>query len=169
MAKSKDIYSNKAYGTVTESAANTLTFSEIRTNVSIFEKVAWIINRIEWYAPTATLQALTTNQDSIKMALTASQNITSLSLSNPSVIDLFDLYLKVVGAAATSMWSKMPFVREFSSLPGGGIIVAPRPLFVAAQGDNLAAGVQVECRFSFQEPSWSICGPNNRRFGLAWY
>ncbi len=143
MAKqTKDRYVNTAFGSVTESAANTLTFNEIQTSISIFEKVAWIISRIEWYLPTATLALLAAADDLFDMALTASNNISSLALNAAAVIDLNTFQN---GNVAPS-W---PMVRDFSQLPGGGKIIAPRPLYVALKGTSVASAGSVQCRISF--------------------
>lgn len=142
MGKAKDAFVNTAYGTVTESAAGALTFSEIQTNISIFEKIAWVISRIEWYLPPATIALIIGAPDLWHMALTASNNLTALALNAAAVIDLYEW-----GAGSTNLGQ--PLVRDFSSLPGGGKIVAPRPLYVALLGDSMASAGSVQCRINF--------------------
>ena len=149
-ASQRDVYSNKAYGSVTESAANTLTFSEISTNVNVFDKMAWIVNRMEWYCPPGTLNLLVGAGDALQIALTSSQNLSALGLDNPGVIDMFQLSYYTVGGANAKIWN-MPFIRDFSTLPGGGIIIAPRPLYVAIVGTSLATPASAEMRMSFQQ------------------
>lgn len=152
MAKSrmKDQYANKAYGTVTETGANTLTFSEIQTNVNIFDKVAWVVSRIEWYLSQATILLLIDSADHLECGLTASNGIDELSLREASVIDVMD-FQKDVGDATGYLYRNMPIVRDFGSMPGGGLIIAPRPLYVAAEGTSLAGAVTAECRFYFRQ------------------
>lgn len=148
-----DKFANKFYGTVTESAANTLTFSELQTNVSIFEKVAWVIHRLEWFIPYATWQLLAAAADKISCALTASNTLTALGLNAAAVIDLLELDYFAYGTAANTIIPQFPIVRDFSNLPGGGLIVAPRPLYVAAVGVSLTAVSTVSVRgyFTTQE------------------
>lgn len=148
MAKKTDLFSNKGYGQVVESGANTLTFSEIQTNVSIFEKVAWIIHRIEWYVNQANYALILDSSDHILMALVASDAISSLGLNIPAVIDLMDI-LRVQATGVGFSDYNMPIIRDFSNLPGGGLIIAPRPLFLAVQGVSLAGPTTVEARFYF--------------------
>lgn len=152
MAKTgiKDQYSNKAYGTVTESAANTLTFSEIQTNVSIFEKVAWVIERLEWYISNASQALLSATEDLLSFALTASSSINALSLADPAVIDLMELGRRIATEVGFS-WVHMPIIRDFSNLPGGGLIVPPRPLFLAAKATSVATPSTAEMRFFFRQ------------------
>lgn len=144
-----DRYTNKAYGTVTESAANTLTFSEIQTNEQVFSKRAWIISRIEWYLSGSQYTKLAAADDVISLALTSTNQIASLSLASAGVIDLLEVGLLFSTAVAYTMLQN-PIIRDFSSLPGGGIIIAPRPLYLAAKGTSLATAVTASMRFLFQ-------------------
>ena len=146
----KDLYVNKGYGSATESAAGVLTFSEIRTNVSIFEKVAWVIQRVEWYLNQATYGLMLDGSDHIEIAMVASSAIASLGLEMPAVIDLLDIQ-RVQATNVGFNFQLMPIIRDFSNLPGGGLIIAPRPLFVAIEGISLATPASVECRFYFTQ------------------
>lgn len=146
----RDVYSNKAFGEVVESAANTLTFKEIQTNVSIFDKAAWIIHRIEWYLDNTALGLLGASDDKIEVALTASNAITTLALSNASVIDKFEVGIRYVSAAGFA-YKALPDSRDFSALPGGGLIIAPRPLFIAVKGTSIASAVTASMRFYFTQ------------------
>lgn len=149
-SKTRDKYCNKAYGAVTESAANTLTFSEIQTSINIFDKVAWVVSRIEWYLSATGMQQFDTSADYLTLALTSSNQITSLALNNPSVIDLQEIS-KILASSVGYSFHTWPFPRDFSNLPGGGIIIAPRPLYVAAKGTGLAAAVTVQARIFFTQ------------------
>lgn len=148
MSKIKDVYVNLAYGTVTETGANTLTYSEIQTSVSIFEKLAWIISRIEWYIPLATRALIVASPDKFTMALTATNALTGLSLAHAGVIDLFEW-------GTGDVIPGHPIARDFSGMGGGGRIVAPRPLYLALQGDSVAGAGTVSARIFFRQLSMS--------------
>jgi len=148
MPKKTDLYANKFYGRAVESAANTLTFAEIQTNVSIFEKMAWILHRLEYFVAPASMALIDDSPDSITMALTGSENITTLGLDNPAVIDTFTLGMKKFSGVGFQ-FTNVPIIRDFSELPGGGIVVSPRPLFMAVQGASLASAATVEMRGYF--------------------
>jgi len=143
--KALDSFANKMYGRVIESAANTLTFSEIQTNVNFSERIAFIIHRIEWFIDRAQLLKILDGVDEINFAMVASQNITTLGLDNPAVIDRFQI-AKFQASDVGFELTQKPFIRNFSDLPGGGILVSPRPLFLAVQGVSLASAVTVEAR-----------------------
>lgn len=146
--QSKDKFANKLYGACVESAANTLTFKEIQTNVDIFSKQAWILHRLEWYLSGTQVDKILQAADWISAALTSSDKLTSLDLSSPGVIDLMELGIHSLTAVGYQFTQK-PFVRDFSNLPGGGLIISPRPLYVAVKGESLASAVTVAVRGYF--------------------
>jgi len=145
---SVDVYTNKFYGAVTESAASTLTFAEIPTNVSVFEKQAWVLSRLEWYLRSSDYDYLISVADGINLALTNSNSMTSLALNNPGVIDTMRVGIKFATAVGFEFVSA-PIIRDFSGLPGGGVIIAPRPLYVAIQGVSIASACYAEVRGYF--------------------
>jgi len=138
----RDSFSNVGFATVTESAANTLTFAEIQTNVSVFEKIAWVLHRLEWYVPQATRALIIDSADKFDMGMTASRSLTTLALNESSMIDL----LSVQGGDS---FPQMPLIRDFSGLPGGGKLIPPRPLFVALKGLSVASAGTINLRFLF--------------------
>lgn len=148
MKESKDKFSNKFYGSATESAANTLTFGEIQTNVDVFSKNAWILHRLEWYLPAATRALMVDNYDAITLSLCSSDKITALELDSAGVIDLYTIE-KSLATSVGYMYFQYPLIRDFSSLPGGGLIVSPRPLYVGIKGTGLAAVSTGEVRGYF--------------------
>jgi hypothetical protein len=148
--KAKDLFSNVAFGTVTESAINTLTFAEISTGVSVREKIAWIIGRILWYPAKLTMTGVHESADMLDMALTSSNKVDDISsLSDPAVIDLFSFGVAHYGTAGSGERYNLPFVRDFTALPGGGLIITPKPLYIAAKATSMAAAATVSCRIFY--------------------
>lgn len=150
MAKKTDIFANKFYGSVVESAANTLTFGEIQTHVDVFAKRAWVLHRLEWYLEGSMIGTLNSNGDLVRLALCSSNQIQSLGLDNAGVIDL--LTYKMELATAVGLFLKPePLLREFGNMPGGGLIISPRPLYLAVQGSGAASAVTVHARGYFTQ------------------
>jgi len=148
--KTKDLFSNIAYAAVTMSALNTLTFSEINTGVSVHEKIAWIISRISWYPSQASIEACSASQDFLLMSLVSNNKVDDIAdLSDPAVIDHMRIFPIPTGAAANLLMMTMPFTRDFSDLPGGGLIITPKPLYVAAESIGLAIVGVVACRIYY--------------------
>ena len=148
MAKKTDQFANKFFGTVVEGSANTLTFNEIPTNVDVFSKKAWVLHALEWYPGVASLNALDAADDVIQAALVSSQAISALSLGDPGVIDLLEIEANVATAVGFAV-SILPIRRDFTSMPGGGLIISPRPLYLAVKGISLGGALTVSCRGYF--------------------
>jgi len=148
----REQYANKFYGSVTETAANTLTFKEIPTNVDVFSKIAWVLHRLEWFVAQTDLDKIAGANDEIRMALCSTDKLTTLALNDAGLIDLCTASSIMVTLASWQFFNK-PFIRDFSTMPGGGLIIAPRPLYIAAQGNSLASAITAEVRgyFTAQE------------------
>ncbi len=153
MAKtSKDAYANVAFGTVTQSAANTLTFGQVQMGVGLFEGKAMLIHRIK-YRPTSTaLREIVTNADRIIVGLTTSNRLSAIfDVADPAIIDQKD----IVGIGVGVEPYQLPLVTDFTMLPGGGKLVPANPLWVAcmSQGFAAAAILRVDLEFTFVELS----------------
>lgn len=148
MARKTDQFANKFYGTVLESGANTLTFAEIPTNVDVFAKKAWVLHRLEWYLGVAEPARVASSDDLIQLALTSSNKMNVLTLGDAGVVDLYALG-SVKDSGVGFELITMPYIRDFNNLPGGGLIIAPRPLYIAVKGTSLAAAVTASVRGYF--------------------
>lgn len=129
----KDEFVNQAYLTVIESAANTLTFNKLETGISIHEKVGWLISRID-YTPTLTTGNFGAFGDTLSFGISTSDAIVAATLAQSAILDYNSLIRIDLGAAASGFFYRMPLTKDFSNLPGGGILVPPNPLFVWVRG-----------------------------------
>jgi hypothetical protein len=150
-----DQFANLAVITVVESAANTLTFKKLETGISLFEKMAWIIARIE-YDVAYGMPYFDAHGDQIEMALCATDQITSLGYANNAVIDKLTITRIDTGTPATSMMAQRPWTKDFSSLPGGGLIVPPNPLYAGAKGLSITAAMTVTLRLFYTNLQLSV-------------
>lgn len=126
---------------VTMSAANTLTFSEVNVGVSIFDYAAFIISRIEYSLAVGSLDELKLNADSAEVALTGSDTITSLSLSQTEVYDALVFGVRANASPASSELLPMPVIHDFSNMEGGGLLVPAQNMFVGMTStDFVGAG-----------------------------
>lgn len=153
MPGKKDAFANIATLHVVESAANTLTYAKLETGIALFEKVAWLIHRIEFYLSTLDVAHFAAEADTCYWALLASNTLTTLIGGNivkePSVI--FGQRAKRTdwGAAATGLFIHDPYVNDFSTLPGGGLIVPPNPLYIAVEGNAAPQPFTVDIRMYY--------------------
>jgi len=146
-AKMQDVFVNQAYGGCTELVAGTLAFSEIQTGISLFEKVAWVVHRIMWFEE--DLVRILDVDDFLVSALVCSNRLNGLSLQDPAVIDIIQIGEWIEGTPASGHLVEKPIVHDFTNLPGGGLIVPPKPLYIAHVGVSLAAATAVNARIFF--------------------
>lgn len=138
----QDSFANMASITNIESAANTLTYKKLEVGFGTFEKVAWIIHRIDYYLNTAS-SAFNSSDDSLTCALSVSNVITSLHIAgvytDPAIIDMQNFMRVDFGVSASGFLISRPLVKDFTSLPGGGLIIPPAPLYGVIHGSGLAS------------------------------
>jgi hypothetical protein len=149
----RDVYPNRAFESVQMSAANTLTFSQIQFGVGLFQGVAAVIHRVEWYPDKDSIQELLGMSDTVTMALTNRDDLAALDPRNQSVLASMTLIPIIVGAVV-SLWNeKVPFVSDFANLPGGGLIVPANPLYagMVTAGAAAASYMDVIVYLTFKE------------------
>lgn len=124
---------------VTESGANTLTFAKLETGLSVYDKVGWVLNRVEWRPSLTAYSQFNSSGDSLTLALTASSNLSGLSDGDPAIYAI-QRFLRVdLGTPASGAVIPIGEEDDYSTFPGGGILVLPNPLYLAALGSGLAA------------------------------
>lgn len=138
-SKKIDSYSNVAAIYVEESAANTFTVAKFAFPFSIMDKMALVIQRLEYWL--GGLDQLNGTTDRTVAGLFASATITNVESQNdPLVIDTMRIQRIDYGAAASGLGIVLPIVKDFTNLAGGGILVAPSPLYAGIKATG-AAGV----------------------------
>lgn len=149
-SRKRDEYSNMIEQTITQSAINTLEFEEFNVGLTMFDKVGLIINRIEYEVPDSALVEMAAASDRWTIGISADNNITSLNYSTRALIDMCELQTISTGAAAVVEHIVLPLVKDFSTLPGGGLLVAPKPLYVGLNTVNFVAVSAGTVRVYFQ-------------------
>lgn len=136
-----DQYSNVAAIYIQESAANTQTSAKFAFPFSIMDKMALVIQRLE-YIIGNTPGAFNGSTDLGTMALTAAATIVNIwNQADPLMIDSYQVTRVDIGAAATGFYLNQPYVKDFTNLAGGGLLVAPSPLYGMIQGSGCAAAL----------------------------
>jgi len=144
-----DQFANLAIISVTESAANTLTYKKLETGISLSEKVAWVISRLEFSSGEFGPTIFNGTGDELRIALTVSNSMTALVGTDPMVLDFLKINRFDYGTAANAIMPVQPIIKDYTNLPGGGIIVPPQPLYLAAVGSGLASATTVVCRIYY--------------------
>lgn len=133
-----DTFANFAAVKVTESAANTQTTVKFAFPFSIMDKMALIINRVEYSFQ--SWDKFNSTLDYCYMGLTTAGTITDIAnQADPLIVDNMAYQRIDMGVAASGLTTMFPFVKDFSDLPGGGLLVAPNPLFAIIQGGGASA------------------------------
>lgn len=134
-----DQYANIAAAAAIETAAGTAAYARFAFPYSVTDKVALLISRIEYWF--GNLNQLNSALDYVIGGLTVSNTVSDLTnQADPAIVDSNRLIRIDIGTAATGMLFYQPTVKDFSALPGGGILIAPAPLYAVCQSSN-AGGV----------------------------
>lgn len=152
--KVTDSFANIAAISVTESAAGTLTYAKFAFPFSIMDKVALVINRLEYWPE--GISYLNSSSDQLNVALIASSTVTSLSnQADPVILDMFRIIRNDIGTAASGELLQFPYMKDLSNLPGGGILCAPSPLSLVVQstGASNPMGCWLKMFYTYMELS----------------
>jgi len=154
MAQAKspqDRFANLASLLTTETGANTLTFSKLQLSTPLMQtKSAMVLHRAEYYFYTADMQTnLNGTGDEVNAALTISSSLTSLNPSQAEVLDKVTLVRIDYGVAASGLIVNMPFVKDFTNLPGGGLLIPADTLALGVYGVGCAGANSVQCRLYY--------------------
>lgn len=149
MPAKKDEYSQLAYVSVTESAANTLTFAGLSVFSNILTPKGIIIHRIEYQISNAVLDLFNASGDTLTYGLAGDDSVSTISLDDAQVYDYNLLQRIDLGAAATGYFRDDVHVNDFSSLPGGGRLVPADRIYAYAQGSGLTGASTIRVRFHF--------------------
>lgn len=122
---------------VTESAANTQTSKKFDFPYSVMDKMALNISRVEYWIGNTQLNG--TGDQTVYALTTASTVVSMENQADPTIIDSMRTIRIDTGTAANSTFRDMPLVKDFSNLPGGGLLVAPAPLYAMIQSTGAAA------------------------------
>lgn len=144
-----DQFANYAIITVTESAANTLTFKKLETGISLNEKIGWVINRLEYYVANLSATQFNASGDIQYFGLSLGNSFTVPSIDRNEIIDYNAIERLDIGTAASGFMQQRPFVKDLSNLPGGGILVPPAPLFLFSMGSGLVAASVTTVRMHY--------------------
>jgi len=137
-------YAAKISLSITESAANTLTFEKIETGMSVYDKVGWVLGRVE-IDYSGALSLFNGTGDQLYVGLVQTNTLTSSQVTsdNPAIYFLDILRRTDLGTAANGWISPSKLVNDYSHLPGGGLLLLPNPLYGAVVGSGLSGASSV--------------------------
>lgn len=141
----KDVYTQFMAMAVTQTAANTLTFSKVALSVSLFEYAGLLITRAEYWPDQFAYAEISTNVDHYELAICGSSGIADLAISKPQVYD--KITISDVGTPGQLI--NDPIVHDWSSQPGGGQLVPAQDIYLGLQTGGFAAAASGSARLWF--------------------
>jgi len=146
MAKTtEDRFTNILSANVTLSAADTSTYSEVVTGVSLGSGIGLLIDHIDYMPDVTSIALMTAATDSITMMWATSSNA-AYSLGNSYVIDMNVMYRYDMGTAASGELVYLPISRYFTP----PMIIATPRLFLYMSSNGLASAASGSCRIFFR-------------------
>jgi len=147
-----DKYANIATIELTMSAANTLSFQELITNLGITpdrnKASAMIVDEIEYSPSIAGIAEMTTASDRFEMALCISNAVSDLNDITDRRILHSSTYLRTDhGTAGNSVMTKLPFVYQFFP----PLITAERKIYLACNTVGLASAAVLRARIYYRQ------------------
>lgn len=142
-------FSRIAYLSVTESAANTLTFNGLSVFSNVLGQKGMVLKRIEYLVPSTVQELMVGAGDNIAFGLSGSDTISSITLEDPEVYDYNMLGFQLRGTAASFEIEQIPKVKDLTGLPGGGILVPADRLYTWIQGASLASATNMTVRLFY--------------------
>jgi len=149
MPQAKEQFAQLGYVTVTESAANTLTFNGLSVFSNVLTQRGMVIHRVEYNLPAATLLELGANAEAVAFGLSGANTITTIALDDAEVYDYNQMRVTSFGVAANSIVQVGQVIKDFSQQPGGGKLVPADRIYAWAKGTGLANPIEVNARFDF--------------------
>jgi len=141
--KSSDQYVNVIKKKVTMSAVNTAEFEEIEVGLNLFDKIGLLIHRISYYPSDYSWSALVSAADAFVAGIVGSNQISTLNADERSVLDVMSLDVAHAGTPANFEIHNSPIIHDFSTFPGGGLLVPPKPLYAGVDTADFGAAGEV--------------------------
>ncbi|KKL17348.1 hypothetical protein LCGC14_2486460 [marine sediment metagenome] len=150
MAKTKDKFSQIAFMTVNESAANTLTFNGMTVFSNILTPKAILIHRISYIILDDQIDKILADADVLTFGLSGDDQMANVLFSDARVYDMHSVGFHDAGTTAVDwLFWESPKIFDFNALPGGGKLVPADRIFMFVKGASLATAVSMSARFDF--------------------
>ena len=143
-----DVYANQGFIQVVPTL-NTLKFAELATFVSVFEKKAFLISRVEYFFSVASILEHDAESDYVMYGMSTANTFTSPSLQEASIFDFNEEMTVLQAAGVSSQIFHQPIVKDLSTLPGGGCLVPSRPIYLWMLSFGWAAPGELNARVYF--------------------
>lgn len=120
---------------------NAVTWTEWVTGYSIKDGYAFILHKVKYRFTNGNITSLDANADALSAAISTNNSLTLSDMQlgiNSSLLDSCRVFYKVATAVGVAL-SEFEFIHDFTNEPGGGRIVAPKPLYIGVGAGNLGS------------------------------
>ena len=143
----EDRFANIAAARVTESAAGTITFTEMLTGISLGQGVGMLIDQIDYYVGFGTLEDVVDLADRLHVFVGSSDDVTDPAvMTDRRILHSMGMTGVMVGAVVSLTHEYRPRVYQFFPPL---IIAAPR-LYLGILGVSLASPAVADVRIYFR-------------------
>ncbi len=143
-----DKYANQGFINLVPTL-NALSFAELATFVSVFEKKAFLIHRVEYAPATTSILEFDSEVDSMVFGLCTNNTWSIPTLGEPAIFDFNSVVTSLTGAGVSSHLVHTPWVKDLSTVAGGGMLVPSRPIYFWMKSEGWAAAGAMGCRIYF--------------------
>lgn len=148
MAQVKDVFAQFFRLIVTQTAANTISFSsELGFGLPVLTNQVIVLHKLIYGIPAAEVAKLTANGDEIQLGLCNSNSISSLAFNLSELYDRCTVSTHL--GAAGQFILNTDIVHDFSGLPGGGLLIPATSVYLGADSTGLATAGTFELRGLF--------------------
>ena len=143
-----DRFANFAQATVTESGANTETFSEVLTGISLGQGIGILVDQIDYYILPAMLELIVASGDAFMFGWTTSSGVGALGVDSRRTIHVARVSIGTVIGTPASAGNL--FVQPLSFKFDPPLIFAAPRIFGVAVGSALASAGRMDSRLYFR-------------------
>ena len=147
-ARGRDRYANFAQVTVTETGANTETFTDMLTGISLGQRIGILVDQIDYYILPQTLELIIATGDAFTFGWTTSNAAGSLAVDSRRTIHIAWVTIGTIIGTAASAGNL--FVQPLSFKFDPPIIIASPRIFGVALGASLAAAGRIDSRLYYR-------------------
>lgn len=144
-----DRFANIHLQDVSMTVADTIAFEEVSIGLNLFDKVGLIIHRLEVFWSSTAISTCIGDGDIAWAAMTSSNTITGLESNERGVIMKVERQAALEGTAGNFEATHYPQVLDYCGLPGGGLLVPPKPLYLAVDSASLGTAISAYFRIIF--------------------
>lgn len=144
-----DKFSNIAATYFAAAVADTARFVKFDFPFSIMDKVGLLLNRIEYIIGAQNF--LDTSGDWAIAGLCCAATVADCEdTRDPLIVDQHRVTRYDHGTAGSAILVNEPFMKDFSGLPGGGILVPPNPFYAFLDSNGAGGLLTVRIRVYYQ-------------------